>query len=182
MVIFASNLTVIIRLCCTPEKLSPWISNNMFQTFDLDIDVWHWPTTFDVESKHPQNQGHRSNGLAVRGDADGQTDTWTQATKCIISMISQIYAVDKNKFCCLPFPTCRWVRIDEYEWSNLYGGNIYCADWVPNIMKKIELFGPVVKYGGKPRSSKSCTQKFVLWDALIYYVLLSSDKCTVEFP
>ncbi len=125
MVFFASNLTVIICLCCTRQSRAPSI-DRCAQTFDLDIDLWHWPLhlkqgksdvktqflAFDLDlwpttltynpslakvkvDPNTKNQGQRSNGSAVRALTNKHTNGLTDG-RTLPSALSPCFAVDKN--------------------------------------------------------------------------------------
>ncbi len=68
IVFFASNLTIIIRVCCTRQSRAP----------DIDRcapNIWPWPATFDLENKQTDNlTGIRFKQESVNGQTDGQTD------------------------------------------------------------------------------------------------------------
>jgi len=80
---------VLISTCSTP----------LVQTGEQFFTVWSWPLTYDLnlQSKlanikvdhHAKNQGQRSNGSNRRAPTDKRTDTYTDATKHIISPVTR---------------------------------------------------------------------------------------------
>ncbi len=68
--------------------LWPWLHHKVYglkqwRVLAFDLDLWHTTLTF-IRSL-AKSQGNRSNSSVVRTQTDKWTDSWTDATKCIIS-------------------------------------------------------------------------------------------------
>ncbi len=92
---------------CAPE-IWPWLRpltltlrqcNSDVKTWFLALDLDNWPTTLTYNPNlakakfdlHTKNQGHRTNGSAVRVDADGQTLPSTLSRSCTSRSIIRFF-------------------------------------------------------------------------------------------